>query len=184
MREQGVERWHAFHFLFILFIGNVRGAAREADGIDCLHNCTFFKYFLIGLSNANSGTLSWQKKKKKTTQHNQALIYNDNVIGTERGITKTPQNSEKVGETGEVKSTKPCQNCYGGSNLTTLTILTSVSGLSKVMRQSAADNRDWIMSLWQFGSASVALVQRAQYATHWHYKLWCVLVWVCEFCLC
>lgn len=87
------------------------------------------------------------RKKKKTTQHNQALIYNDNVIGTERGITKTPQNSEKVGETGEVKSTKPCQNCYGGLNLTTLTILTSVSGLSKVMRQSAADNRDWIMSL-------------------------------------
>lgn len=44
---------------------------REAEGIDCLHNCTFFKYFLIGLSNANSGTLSWQEK---TTQHNQALI--------------------------------------------------------------------------------------------------------------
>lgn len=34
---------------------------KETGGIDCLHNCTFFKYFLIGLSNANSCT--------KRTQH-------------------------------------------------------------------------------------------------------------------
>lgn len=34
-----------------------------------------------------------------------------------------------------------------GSNPATLTILASVSGLSKVMRRPADDNRDWIMNL-------------------------------------